>query len=165
MSNYKNFSELIRSATFGVEDSLVSTVGLLSGVASAGLEKTTIILTGIVLIVVEALSMAVGEIMAIESEEEAKTHKEFNIRKTIPAAIIMFVAYVLAGLIPLTPYVLLDKYFAFPVSIIMSILGLFGYGFAYGKRMKLDGFLHGFRMMVLGGSAIAIGVLVGGLFR
>jgi VIT1/CCC1 family predicted Fe2+/Mn2+ transporter len=49
----------LRNFIFGVEDSLVSTVGLLSGVAVAGVASRTILLTGVVLIFVEAFSMAV----------------------------------------------------------------------------------------------------------
>ena len=49
-----------RNFIFGVEDSLVSTVGLLSGVAIAGVPSRTILLTGVVLILVEAFSMAAG---------------------------------------------------------------------------------------------------------
>src|SRR3989338_4103836 len=44
----------IRNLIFGVEDSLVSTVDLLSGVAAAGVPRSVIFLTGVVLIFVEA---------------------------------------------------------------------------------------------------------------
>lgn len=165
MTTRRNFGELVRSVTFGVEDSLVSTVGLLSGVASAGVDRKTIILSGMVLVVVEAISMAMGEITAIESEEEAITHKEIDIRKTLPSAGLMFVSYVIAGVVPLLPYIFLARQVAFPLSISLSVFGLFAYGYAYGVRMRLGGWLHGLRMMVLGGSAIAIGVGVGLLFR
>ncbi len=60
----------LRNFVFGVEDSLVSTVGLLSGVAAAGVETKTIVLTGVVLIIVEALSMAVGSYLSEYSVEE-----------------------------------------------------------------------------------------------
>ena len=50
----------LRNFIFGVEDSLVSTVGLLSGVAVANVDQATIFLTGMVLIFVEAFSMGVG---------------------------------------------------------------------------------------------------------
>ena len=48
----------IRNFIFGVEDSLVSTAGLLSGIAATGMSRPAILLTGIVLIFVEAFSMA-----------------------------------------------------------------------------------------------------------
>ena len=49
----KKYSLIVRNFTFGVEDSLVSTVALLAGIAIANVETKTIVLTGIVLIFVE----------------------------------------------------------------------------------------------------------------
>src|SRR3990172_4344662 len=42
--------EYIRNFTFGVEDSLASSVGLLAGIASAELSSTAIVVTGFILI-------------------------------------------------------------------------------------------------------------------
>ena len=53
----------LRAFVFGVEDSLASTVGLLSGIAIAGAGRETILMTGIVLIFVEAFSMAIGDFL------------------------------------------------------------------------------------------------------
>src|SRR5262245_46938731 len=65
-----------RNFVFGVEDSLVSTVGLLSGVAIAGLAREEIFLTGVILIFVEAVSMAAGSFLSESSAEEFATHSE-----------------------------------------------------------------------------------------
>src|SRR3989344_3129963 len=70
----KNFVLYVRNFIFGAEDSLVSTVGLLSGVAIGGVAKVDILLPGMVLIFVEAFSMAVGSFLA-----------EFSVRK-LPTA-------------------------------------------------------------------------------
>jgi len=56
-SSKKHLAGHLRNFVFGVEDSIVSTVGLVSGIAIAGLPKTEILLTGAVLIFVEAFSM------------------------------------------------------------------------------------------------------------
>ena len=50
----------IRNITFGVTDSLVSTVRLLSGIDISGTTSRVIIMTGIIYAFVEAFSMAVG---------------------------------------------------------------------------------------------------------
>ena len=46
-------AEYLRAFVFGVEDSVASTVGLLSGIAIAGVARETILLTGAILILVE----------------------------------------------------------------------------------------------------------------
>src|SRR3989338_11461472 len=85
-----------RNFTFGVEDSLVSTVGLLSGVAVADVPRMTILLTGIILLLVEGLSMAVGSFLT-ESSVEEYTQAQGLTRKNIVSGIIMFFSYFVAG--------------------------------------------------------------------
>ncbi len=60
----------LRNFIFGVEDSLVSTVGLLAGVAAAEISAQAILTTGLVLIVVEGFSMGIGSFLTEETTEE-----------------------------------------------------------------------------------------------
>lgn len=155
---------LIRNFVFGVEDSLVSTVGLLSGVAAAGVGKQTVFLTGAILIFVEALSMAVGSFLSEESTEE---HDRLRLPKlvSIGGSLIMFFSYYITGFIPLLPYLLFEKEQAFSISILLSLvslgaLGLFSAYFGrkrYAKRVA--------EMVFLGGITIVAGIFVGNLVQ
>lgn len=60
----------MRELVFGLEDGLVSTMGVVVGVAAGTAEKKVVILTGLVLIVVEALSMAAGSFLSSKSHRE-----------------------------------------------------------------------------------------------
>lgn len=75
----KKYSLIIRNFVFGVEDSLVSTVGLLAGIAFAGVEAKTVVLTGAVLIFVEAFSMGVGSLLSEQSVEQYEEKKEVSL--------------------------------------------------------------------------------------
>src|SRR3990167_566610 len=86
----------LRNPVFGVEDGLVSTVGLLSGIAIAGVGKETILLTGIILIFVEAFSMGAGSFLSQASAEEYSTQKSMIHNHSIFAGSIMFASYFLA---------------------------------------------------------------------
>src|SRR3989338_10789579 len=90
-----------RNFVFGVEDSLVSTVGLLSGIAIANVPRPTIFLTGVVLIFVEAFSMAVGSFLSEYSAEEYVHRNVVSIRGSVLDGIVMLFAYFVAGFIPL----------------------------------------------------------------
>ena len=90
-----------RNFVFGVEDSLVSTVGLLSGIAIAGVAQKTIFLTGIVLIFVEGFSMAAGSFLSEASAEEYSARQNVSPRHSALAGVVMFVSYFVAGFIPL----------------------------------------------------------------
>lgn len=60
----------IREIVFGFEDALVSTLGVITGVAVGAQSAFVVILTGTVLIFVEALSMGVGSYLSSKSARE-----------------------------------------------------------------------------------------------
>lgn len=154
----------LRSFTFGVEDSLVSTVGLLSGVAVADVERSTLLLTGVVLIFVEAFSMAVGSLVSENAAEEYLKRAEQPIRASLGIGILMFISYFVTGFIPLLPYVLLQNGMAFWVSIVASCAALFALGVFNSSLEQAKAsrqLFHGFQMATIGGLAIAVGVIVG----
>jgi VIT1/CCC1 family predicted Fe2+/Mn2+ transporter len=155
------FATYVRNFIFGVEDSLVSTVGLLSGVAVAGLPRHDIFLTGIVLIFVEAFSMGVGSYLSESSAEEfTGTNKSLSVQ----GSLIMFFSYFAAGFIPLAPYLIFNVNPALVFSISLSLLALFILGVVSSKFFKQKHTTkHGVKMLVIGGMAIAVGVIVGKL--
>lgn len=154
----------IRNFVFGVEDSLVSTVGLLSGIAVAGTEPKTIILAGIVLISVEAFSMGAGSLLSEHSAKQIALQKEVPIQASYKSAFIMFFSYFFAGFIPLAPYIFLPTSYAFFASIGLSLLALFILGIISGKRADIPPLRPALQMLFIGGAAIALGTFVGFFF-
>ncbi|MBP6860154.1 MAG: VIT1/CCC1 transporter family protein [Candidatus Pacebacteria bacterium] len=151
-----------RNFIFGVEDSLVSTVGLLSGIALAGVPVETILLTGTVLIFVEAFSMAAGTYLSESSAAELAG----NVREKFSAlvsSVTMFVSYFCAGFIPLSPYVLLEASHALPVSIVASVATLFLLGYISGIITRTSRVRSALRMALIGGAAIGIGFFAASL--
>lgn len=159
----KRFAGFLRNFVFGVEDSLVSTVGLLSGVAIADVPRGTIFLTGLILIFVEAFSMGVGSFLSEQSSEEYMKQGEHPLGFSVTGACIMFISYFISGFIPLFPYIMLETSSAFPVSVGCSLVALFLLGLWGGRLANLSMLKHGFRMMIIGGVAIGLGILVGAL--
>jgi VIT1/CCC1 family predicted Fe2+/Mn2+ transporter len=153
-----------KSFVFGVEDSLVSTVGLLSGVALAGVSSSTVILTGIVLIFVEAFSMAAGEFLSEYETEEYQKQGEVSSRTSLVSSVIMFFSYIISGFIPLAPYLVIPEasvalYYSVGASLFaLCVLGLIG------ARITQTSYLrHAVQMVLIGGAAIAVGVIAGQL--
>ena len=60
----------MREIVFGLEDSLVSTLGAVTGIAAGTGNRYVVILSGVVLIVVEALSMSAGSYLSSKSARE-----------------------------------------------------------------------------------------------
>ena len=150
----------LRNLVFGIEDGVVSTVGLLSGIAIAGVDPWTIFLTGVVLIFVEAFSMAAGSYLSEESVEE-RFEVGVSERRSIEGGVVMFFSYAIAGFIPLLPYILVPIEQAFTMSIVASFIALFVLGLWSGRGRRM--WRAGVRMMLIGGAAIIVGVTVGSL--
>jgi VIT1/CCC1 family predicted Fe2+/Mn2+ transporter len=155
----------LRNFIFGVEDSLVSTVGLLAGVAAGGVGSPVILTTGLVLIVVEGFSMGIGSFLTEETTEEMAGEKP-NTYEAIKGAATMLLSYCLAGLLPLSPYIFLQGSLAVTASVILSLTGLMvlGYGTSlyYGRPKPFN---RAIKMMFLGGTAVFMGMLIGKLFH
>ncbi len=67
----KGIEASMRQLVFGMEDGIVSTTGAVVGIAAGSQNAQVVILSGTVLILVEALSMAAGEYLS------SKSHREF----------------------------------------------------------------------------------------
>lgn len=147
----------IRNFVFGAEDSLVSTVGLLSGVAIADVAKSTIILTGIILIFVEAFSMGVGSYL---SEYVTHSEKDPARKMSLSAGIIMLISYMVSGFIPLAPYIFFEGALTLVLSISFSLFALICLGIVSSFLSKTNRVKNTIRMFFLGGGAIAIGIVV-----
>lgn len=156
VSSFRNF-------IFGVEDSLVSTVGLLSGVAIANASRSTLFLTGLVLIFVEAFSMAAGSFLSERSAAQFEQKQIVSARHSIVPGLVMFISYFVSGFVPLAPYLLLPTRAAFPISIACSLIALFVLGMISGKVSRTNLLRNGFGMFLVGGLAIGVGVAVGSL--
>ena len=165
MHERSKYSLYVRNFIFGVEDSLVSTVGLLSGIAAEHVPHQTILLTGVIYIVVEAFSMAVGSFLSEELAEEYITKSNVPDRLPIFGGFIMFISFVIAGFVPIFPYLVFGGRSALFGSIIFSLAVLFILGFVGGKISKIRPWARASRMVILGGLAIGVGVLVGKFFK
>lgn len=155
--------EYIRNIIFGVEDSLVSTIGLVSGVAMTGVANRTIVLTGVVLIFVEAFSMAVGSLLSENSAEEYEGKKEIALSSDVGYAAVMFVSYLVTGFVIIIPYIFLSGTSAVWASIVVALLGLFALGYWSSKVAKMHWLKRAVTMVVIGGFTIVLGVVVGQL--
>lgn len=156
----------IRNFIFGAEDSLVSTVGLLAGIAAGGQDQKEIIMTGVVLVLVEGLSMGVGSYLSEYTTEESITSQSDAFKTSRTAALIMFISYILIGLIPLSPFVFIENTTsALIISVAASLASLGLLGLTSGHFLKTNKTRGLLRMVILGGLAIGIGLVVGFTFH
>jgi len=84
--NHKSLAS-IRELVFGMEDGMVSTLGAITGIATATGNQFTVILSGLVIIAVESISMSIGSYLSSKSAkgiDERKLAEEKTELKKFP---------------------------------------------------------------------------------
>lgn len=156
--------EYLRSVLFGVEDSLVSTTGLIAGLSVGADSKKIVVLGGLIAIAIEAVSMGAGEYLsddAVQDLDKIKRHRD----SPALSGFLMMIAYAGAGLIPLLPILLLPYPMSIAFSVAFALIGLFMLGYIKGKILKTNSLKGALKILIVGGVATALGIAVGILFR
>lgn len=165
MLNVKQVHEdYLRSIVFGFQDALVSTTGVIVGVATGTGNRDIVLLAGIITILVESLSMGVGQYMSEKAVHQMdKTGKHTD--NLYVGGFLMLISYFLGGLVPLTPMLFFDVTTAIAITILASLAGLFILGYIKGKLVEVNSLKSAVEILILGGITTAIGIIVGNYLR
>lgn len=156
--------DYLRSIVFGFQDALVSTTGVIVGVATGTGNRDIILLAGIVTILVESLSMGVGQYMSEKAVHQMDKSGKHTDNLYIVGGL-MFLSYFLGGLLPLAPMVFFDVTTAVSITILASLGGLFLLGYIKAKIVKVDPLKSAVEIAILGGITTGIGIIVGSFLR
>lgn len=156
--------EYLRSVMFGIENSLISTVGLIAGISVGSTDKQLVILGATVAIVIEAVAMGVGEYLSDDAVQELDKIKRHPDNSLLSGAL-MTLSGSLAGLVPLLPVLLFSYPTYLYLSITLALLVLFLLGYAKGKLLNTSPLRGGLKILIVGGLAVAVGVVVGLIFK
>ncbi len=160
---FKN-QEYLRSILFGVEDSLISTTGLIAGISIGSDNNKFVLLAVIVAISIEAVSMGAGEYLSGDTVNDFDKLKR-NKDNPLLSGFLMLISYLLAGMIPFLP----TLFASFPTSLVLSIvfalIAFFLLGYIKGKLLHVSPFRAGLKISIVGGFAIILGLLMGFIFK
>jgi VIT1/CCC1 family predicted Fe2+/Mn2+ transporter len=138
-----------RNFVYGVQDSLISTSGVILGVSFANFSNRNIIITGYILILVEALSMGYGSF--ISEDAFMKTAKmKYDEKTVLKYGVVMFLSYALAGIIPLLPYIFnLKNPWIYTITLTFTtLLGLI-YTFQHDIQKTIKQTFIGFLILII----------------
>jgi len=168
----------IRAGVFGVQDGIVSTFGLVMGVAGAQVSPEAVLIAGIAGAFSGAVSMGAGEYVSVKVQREllatqddsttdAATDAAADATTTVDnvrprrAAAANAGLFVLGAAFPLLPFLLLVGLPAVVASTVLSAIALFMTGALLTRLTHESPFVSGARMLVIGGGAGLLGFLVG----
>jgi predicted membrane protein (TIGR00267 family) len=161
----------MREIVFGLEDSLVSTLGAVTGIAVGTGSQYIVILSGLVLIAAEATSMSAGSYLSTKHAREAEIlfheRKGSKIHDEAPhpirAAVVMGAFYLVGGTVPLLPYFLLPVKQAVLPAIVITAITLFLVGVWAASFTQTSKLKSGIEMTAVSLAAALIGYAIGRL--
>jgi len=152
--------DYLRSAFFGLQDGLVSTTGVVVGISAGVNDKAIVILASLVAVTVEASSMAAGQYSSEKAVHQMdKTGKHTD--SLLIGALIMFFAYLGAGMIPILPVIIIGPPVSSYLGVTMALIGLFVIGWARGHITGEKPLRNAIELFIIGGTATAVGLIVG----
>jgi len=146
--------DYLRSGLFGLQDGLVSTTGVVVGISTGVQNKEIVILAVLVAVMVEASSMAAGQYSsekAVHQMDKTGRHND----SLLVGSIIMFISYLLAGLIPISPLFLFNISDTRVISILFAFISLFIIGYVKGKIVEDKPIRSAIELFVIGALATA----------
>ena len=160
----------IKDIVYGATDGIITTFAVVAGVVGGALPVATILIVGFANLFADGFSMASSNYLGTKSECEALSKNGAVCRPEIhrPAlsSLFTFVAFVVAGLVPLLPYVFLaDRPDTFRYTMLATGLALFFVGGFRTFVTKKNFFKSGVEMLLVGGIAAFIAFYVGSLIR
>ncbi len=145
---------------FGLQDGIVSTAGVVVGISTGIDDRDVIVLAAIVAVMVEATSMAAGQYSsekAVHQLDQEGRHKD----SLFLGAAIMFVAYLLGGMVSIVPTLVFGQPEARIIAVVAAFAGLFVVGFWKGRHVGVKPLQSAGELLFIGGIACTIGLVVG----
>jgi VIT1/CCC1 family predicted Fe2+/Mn2+ transporter len=144
---------------FGANDGIVTTFAVVSGVTGAELSPRVIIILGIANLLADGFAMGAGNYLGMRSEQEYQNNVNGGGREGMIHAVghgaAIFLAFVLAGSIPLLPFVFLSSGNVFLISSLATAAALFVVGSLRTKITRAHWFVSGLEMLLIGSVAAA----------
>jgi len=160
---------LLRAAVYGANDGIITTFAVVAGVSGANLDSSIVIILGIANMIADGLSMGMGDYLGERSERKAMqlNGEKVTFEDAWHTGAMTFVAFVIAGIIPLLPFVLNEfglsifSYRQFLLSIIFTGLGQFFVGTLRTRFVKGSWWRNGLEMLSLGAIAAVVAFILG----
>lgn len=162
----KILSEYIKDIIYGANDGIVTTFAIVAGAIGAGLSADVVLILGFSSLLADGFSMASGNYLGSRSEMEVAkaSNKEYDKSVWIPA-ILTFFSFVIAGALPLVPFVMGGEY-SFGLAIAATAFALFVVGATLGFAvLNRHWLLWGVEMLFVGGVAAGIAYGIGYLVK
>jgi VIT1/CCC1 family predicted Fe2+/Mn2+ transporter len=155
----------IRDLVYGANDGVITTFAVVAGVTGGALTPVTVLVLGVANLLADGLSMGVGNYLGIRSDERVREELQLPEQEAFPIrhGAATFGSFVIAGAVPLVPYVLPGiGTHRFALSTGLSLAVLFTVGAARARVGTGAWWSNGLEMLGLGAFVGAVAYGAGG---
>lgn len=148
---------------YGANDGIITTFAIVSGVAGAALANRVVIILGIANLLADGFSMGASNFLSIRANEAVRATEGTEPMEPFPLrhGLVTFVAFVVAGSVPLLSYFFEFGGSQFTMSAVMTLLTLFAVGASRALVTNEKWLLAGLEMLAVGTAAAAVAYGVG----
>ena len=153
----------LADSVFAASDGIVTTFAIVAGSAGASLGTDVVLILGFANLFADGFSMAAGNYLGVKSEIEYEEVRGKDGKfEGSPAkhGIVTFIAFNIAGLIPLLPFIISTKA-SFATSAVSVGITLLLVGFLRSVFTRKNVFKSGIEMFTVGGFAAFVAFAVG----
>ena len=158
-------SNAVRAAVFGVQDGMVSNIGLIMGVIGARVPPGTVVIAGVAGLASGAISMGAGEYIGVRTQREMLEagHRGTDDELVSPwrAMGSSSVSFSIGAMVPLLAFFFTEGGAAVAVGAALSASALFVIGAAITKFTDGRVWWSATRMVLIGGTAGMLGYALG----
>lgn len=143
----------IRDLVYGANDGIITTFAVVAGVAGGALSARAVLIVGAANLLADGLSMGVGNYLGIRAEEGSRALQGLPEVEASPVkhGLATFLAFVIAGAVPLVPYLVTGSDTPrLMLSIVLTLAALFGVGAARSIFSPESWWMTGLEMLGLG---------------
>jgi VIT1/CCC1 family predicted Fe2+/Mn2+ transporter len=153
----------LRDLVYGANDGIITTFAVVAGVAGAALSARTVLILGMANLLADGFSMGASNVLSIRSDEAVRHTRGEDLSEPFPVrhGLATMLAFVIAGAVPLLPYVLVAPERRFGVAILATLATLFVVGALRSTVTLLRWWTAGLEMLLVGAAAAAVAYGVG----
>jgi VIT1/CCC1 family predicted Fe2+/Mn2+ transporter len=145
---------------YGANDGIVTTLVVISSVAGAALSPTVILVLGFANLVADGFSMGTSNVLSRRSTVTAATRP--RLADAFHNGVATFAAFVMAGLLPLSAYILpVASEGRFAAACMLAGVALFGIGACRSLFSDRPWLIAGLEMLALGTIASFVAYTIG----
>jgi VIT1/CCC1 family predicted Fe2+/Mn2+ transporter len=142
----------VRDLVYGANDGIITTFAVVSGATGGALSSAAVLIIGAANLAADGMSMGVGNLLAIRAHERVRAAEGLPEEEAFPwkHGMATLLAFVVAGAVPLLPFILAPSGGRAAWSCVLTFAALFAVGAARATLTKERWWMAGAETLGLG---------------